>query len=365
MRKHSTKTIRQRRRIALSALVLFVAASGVARADQIDDFIRTEMQKQHLPGLSLAVVKDGKIVKVEGYGLADVKQKIPARPETIFKIGSVSKQFIATGIMLLVQDGQLRLEDPVNKYLDGAPPAWKDITIRHLLTHTSGLVREAPGFDPFKIQSDADVIRTAYPLPLRFTPGEKWEYCNVGYFALAEIIHQVSGRPWTDFLEERVFKPSGMTTTRPTNTKERLPNRALGYAGDDNRKEADDWTALRPSGAFLSSVLDLAKWDAMLATDKVLTESSRREMWTPVRLNDGKTHPYGFGWELGSLKDHRLVQHGGSLPGFRSQFARFVDDRVSVIVLTNAEDVDRGSIVSRIAKFYLPVAVGGPPREMG
>jgi CubicO group peptidase (beta-lactamase class C family) len=361
MPEHSRTRFKQRQYTTLLALMLFVAAGGVARADKIDDFIRAEMQKHHVPGLSLAVVKDGKIVKVEGYGLADVKQKVAARPETIFKIGSVSKQFIATGIMLLVQDGQLRLEDPINKYLEGPPSAWKAITIRHLLTHTSGLVREAPGFDPFKIQSDADVIRTAYPLPLRFAPGEKWEYCNVGYFALAEIIRKVSGRPWTDFLEERVFKPSGMTTTRPTNTSERLASRALGYAGDQNRKEADDRPALRPSGAFLSTVLDLAKWDAVLSTDQVLSESTRRQMWTPVRLNDGKTHPYGFGWELGALKDHKLVQHGGSMPGFRSQFARFVDDGVSIIILTNAEDVDRGSIVLGIAEFYLPVPVGVRP----
>ena len=345
----------QRRLITVLALVLVVAASGAVRADKIDDYLRAEMQKQNVPGLSLAVVKDGKIIKAEGYGLADVKQRIPATAETVYKIGSVSKQFIATGIMLLVQEGRLRLEDHVHQYLAGTPPAWKDITIRHLLTHTSGIIREAPGFDPFKVQNDADVIRTAYPLPLRFAPGEKWEYCNVGYFALAEIIRKVSGRPWTDYLDEKVFKPSGMDTTRPTNSKERLSNRALGYAGDENRKNADDWTALRPSGAFLSTVLDLAKWDAVLNTDKVLTESSRRQMWTPVRLNDGKTHPYGFGWELDSMKDRKQVHHGGSMPGFRSQFARFVDDRVSVIVLINADDVDRDSIVRSIVDFYLPV----------
>ena len=355
MPEHSTKTIVQRRRIAVLAVALFVAATQVARADKIDDYIRAEMQKQNVPGLSLAVAKDGKIIKVEGYGFADVKQKIPATPETVYKIGSVSKQFIAAGIMLLVQDGLLRLDDPIHRYLEGTPPAWNDITIRHLLTHTSGLIREAPGFHPFKIQTDADVIKTAYSVPLRFAPGEKWEYCNVGYFALGEIIRKVSGRPWSDYLDERIFKPSGMNTTWPTNIKERMANRALGYTGDENRQIADDWTALRPSGAFLSTVLDLAKWDAVLNTDKVLNERSRREMWTPVRLNDGKTHAYGFGWELDPVKDRKQVHHGGAMPGFRSQFARFVDDRVSVIVLINAEDVDRDSVVRGIADFYLPV----------
>jgi CubicO group peptidase (beta-lactamase class C family) len=347
----------QRSRIPFLAVVLVLAATVAARADPTDDYIKAEMQRQHVPGLSLVVIKDGKIIKSAGYGLADVRLKTPATPETVYKIGSVSKQFIATGIMVLVQDGRLALDDPINKYLEGAPPAWQGITIRHVLTHTSGIVREAPGFDPAKVQSDLDVIKTAYPLPLRFAPGEKWEYCNVGYFALGEIIRKVAGRPWTEFLTERVFKPSGMTTTYPTDTKERVANRAVGYTGDENRRVADDWKALRPSGAFVSTVLDLAKWDAMLSTDKVLTEATRRQMWTPVTLNNGTSYHYGFGWELDALNTHKQVHHGGSMPGFRSQFARFVDERVTLIVLMNAEDVDRDSIVRGIAELYLPVPV--------
>ena len=134
---------------------------------------------------------------------------IPARPDTVYKIGSVSKQFIATGIMLLVQDGKVAVDDKVSKYLEGTPSTWQAITLRHLLTHTSGLVREGPGFDPYKVQPDIDVIKTAYPLPLQFKPGDKYEYSNLGYFVLAEIIHKVSGKPWGDFLTERVFAPLG------------------------------------------------------------------------------------------------------------------------------------------------------------
>ena len=165
------------------------------------------MERQHLPGLSLIVIKDQKIVKSEGYGLANVELNVPATPQTVYKIGSVSKQFIAAGVMLLVNDGKVGLDDPVSKYLEGTPQSWSTITVRHLLTHTSGIVREAPGFDPLKVQADADVIKTAYDLPLRFTPGEKWEYCNVGYFSLAEIIRKVSGKPWGDFLNDRLFAP--------------------------------------------------------------------------------------------------------------------------------------------------------------
>ena len=342
-----------RRSIPL-ALVLILTVTGIARADPTDDFIREEMKRQNIPGLSIAIVKDGKIVKAAGYGLADRSRTIPATPETVYKIASVSKQFIATGIMLLVQEGRLGLDDRISSHLEGTPAAWKDITIRHLLTHTSGIVREAPGYDPSTLLSDAEVIRAAYPATLRFAPGEKWEYGNVSYFALAEIMRNVAGQPWTEYLNQKVFRPSGMDMTFPTNTKARVPNRAIGYADNDKLLTADDWPALRPSGAFLSTVLDLAKWDAVLSTGRILSESSRRQMWTPVTLNDGTTSPYGFGWELQSPPGRTLVHHSGGMPGFRAMFARYMNERVTVIVLMNLDDVDQRSIVQGIAELYLP-----------
>ena len=189
----------------------------------IDDYVKSQMQRQHIPAVSIAVIKDGSLIKAEGYGLADMEHGIPARPDTVFKIGSVSKQFIAAGIMLLVQDGKIAVDDKVSKHLEGTPSTWQEITLRHLLTHTSGLVREAPGFDPYKVQPDIDVIKTAYPLPLQFKPGDKYEYSNLGYFVLAEIIHRVSGKPWGDFLTERVFAPLGMTATRVTSVADIVP----------------------------------------------------------------------------------------------------------------------------------------------
>ena len=305
------------------------AATAQAPVDKTDEYIRAEMERRRDPGLSLAVIKDGKVVKAAGYGVADRKTGAPTTPETVFKIGSVSKQFIATGIMLLAQDGRLRVDEPVSKYLEGTPSSWSGITIRHLLTHTSGIQREAPAFDPWKVQPDIDVVRSAYPLPLRFPTGSKWEYCNTGYFALAEIITRVSGMPWTDYLRQKVFEPAGMRSTWPTNTTQALPARAIGYTDNDNVRDAPNWTALRPSGAFLSTVTDLAKWDALLYGDTPLKEATRREMWTPVRLTDGSTHPYGFGWTLDPLNGHRQIHHGGSLPGFKSEYARFPDDRVA------------------------------------
>jgi len=323
------------------------------QADRTDEYVRAEMQRQRIPAASVAVLKDGKIVKIAGYGVADRKTGAAATPDTVYKIGSISKQFIATGIMLLVREGRLRIDDPISKYLDGTPATWSGITIRHLLTHTSGIQREAPAFDPWKVQPDIDVVRSAYPLPLRFPPGSKWEYCNTGYFALAEIITRVSGTPWADYLRLKVFEPAGMRSTAPTNTTRALANRATGYTDNDDPREAADWTALRPSGAFLSTVTDLAKWDALLDTDTPLPEATRREMWTPVALTDGSTSPYGFGWSLDPLNGRKQIHHGGSLPGFISEYTRLVDDRISVIVLINMDDADVRGLARGVAALYL------------
>jgi len=332
----------------------FLAAAAVLQADQADDVVKAELQRQRIPGLALAVVKDGKIIKATGYGFANRKLGIPVGADTVFKIASVSKQFIATGIMLLVQEGTIALDNPISRYLDDTPPAWQSITIRHVLTHTSGLIREAPGFDPMKVESDAAVIRSSYSLPLRFTPGQQWEYGNVGYYVLAEVIHKTSGMAWTEYLTEKIFNPAGMSTTHPTDTRADVPNRAQGYVDNDRLLEADDWLALRPSGAFLSTVLDLAKWDAALYSDSILTEGSRRQMWTPVQLSNGTSYPYGFGWELGSIRGHRLVHHSGGIPGFRSEFARFPDDHLSIIFLANLDDSDPSAILGKLAAIYLP-----------
>jgi len=342
------------RRNYISAVALLLIISFVGRADKVDDFVKAEMQRQHVPGVSVVVMKDQNIVKSVGYGLGNVELNVPATADTVYKIGSVSKQFIASGIMLLVKEGKIGLDDNVSKYLEGTPDSWKPITIRHLLTHTSGIVREAPGFDPFKVQNDVDVIKTAYSLPLRFSPGEKWEYCNVGYFTLAEIIHKVTGQPWGDFLRDRLFAPLDMKATRTTTVTDLVANRASGYVWENGKFEnAPNYFALRPSGAFLSTVTDLAKWEAALANHKILDQASLDQMWTPVKLNNGSTYTYGFGWELDSVAGHKQIHHGGSLPGFRSQFARFVDDKLCVIVLTNGDNADAALFAVGVANFYI------------
>jgi len=350
-------------RIAL--LVLAVAAqvaplraqptrSAAAARDTIDRFVAAEMARMHIPGVSLAVVRAGKVIKAEGYGMADLENGIPVTRETVFKIGSVSKQFLATGIMLLAQDGRLTVDDPVAKHFPGAPDSWGGITLRHFLTHTSGVLREGPAFDPLKIQPDSIVIRSAFASPLEFPTGSKYQYCNVCYFTLADIIARMSGKPWDAFLAERVFHPLGMTATRTTTTTALVAHRARGYTWrDSGYVNAPEFLALRPSGAFLSTVVDLAKWDAALYQDRVLTKSSRDAMWTPVRLTGGGSFGYGFGWELDSVDGHWRVHHGGSLPGFRAELARFPNDSLTVVVLTNGDGARPGEIAKGVARIYL------------
>lgn len=345
-------TSRGARTIGIALLLLL--SPHVAAADAVDDIVSAELKRQGVPGVSVAIVREGQIVKAEGYGLANAELNVRATPQAVYQIGSVSKQFIAAGIMLLVQDGKMSLDDKASKYLAATPAAWQAITVRHLLTHTAGIVNEPPAFDQFKLQSDADLVKSAYSVPLLFAPGADWTYSNTGYFALADIIRVVSGEPWDAFLQKRLFQPLAMTSTRTT-TMEMVSNRAGGYAPINGKmSNAPPILAVRPSGAFLSTVLDLAKWDAALSADSLLSTATLNQMWTPVPLNGGGTYAYGFGWQVDAVAGHKRVHHSGTMPGFRATIQRYVDDKLTVIVLTNAGNADPGSIARLIAESYIP-----------
>jgi CubicO group peptidase (beta-lactamase class C family) len=324
------------------------ASSAFAGADAV---VREEMVRQHIPGVALMILRDGRVVHQAGFGTADLEQNLPVRPDTAFNIGSLSKQFLAEGTLLLVQEGKVALDAPVSRYLPDAPASWSAITVRHLLSHTSGLIREAPGFDGDKVQSDADVIRSAYATPLNAPPGTRFEYCNLGYFILAEIITRTSGKPWPAFFAERVFGPAGMTATRPTSLTDLIPHRAHGYAWNAGRFEnALSYRALRPSGAFTSTAADLAKWEAVLARGGLAGGTARAEMWQPARLLNGEAAPYGFGWRIESVEGHTEIGHGGSLPGFRSYYARYPHAKLAIIVLTNNGAAEPRDIARGIAR---------------
>jgi D-alanyl-D-alanine carboxypeptidase len=340
--------------VLASPLHAQAARSITTATDSVDHLVAAEMARTHVPGVSIAVVRAGRVIKSQGYGIADLEQQTPVTPQTVFKIGSLSKQFLSAGIMLLAQDGRLSVDDPVAKYVPGAPESWKGITLRHFLTHTSGVLREGPAFDALKVQPDSVVVASAFDQPLVFPTGSKYQYCNVCYFALADVIARTSGKTWGDFLAERVFRPLGMTATRTTTTTDLVPHRARGYVWrDGGYTNAFEFLTLRPSGAFLSTAQDLVKWDAALYQDRVLTSASRAEMWTPMRLTGGQISGYGFGWVLDSLDGHWRVSHDGSLPGFRTGIARFPNDSLTVIVLTNADAARPGVMAADIARVYL------------
>ena len=357
-----------KRGLVLAGICALVATT--ARADDLDDFVNAAIKQRNIPGAAIAVVKDGVLIRTGGYGLAERDRGIAPGPDTVFRIGSLSKQFIATGIMLLVQDGRLAVGNRLDMYLSEVPRAWHDITLRHLLTHTSGLRREAPASDLSKAQPDIDLIRSAYGVPLQWKPGDKYDYSNLGYYLLAEVITRVSGTPWHEFIARRVFAPLGMTRTTTTSEGDRLPNRASGYAWRDGTwSAAPPLVALRPSGAFVSTASDLARWAAALDGDRVLSQTSKAEMWKPVRMNDGGTFPYGFGWELddfppgGHVTGVPMIRHEGTIPGFRPGFTRLPAQRLTVIVLTNLDRAPVDAVIAGIAVRYAPELIPDALRQ--
>lgn len=339
----------------IAVLVLTIVLAQPALANEaVDKAVAAEMQRQKVPGVAVAVIQNGKVIKMKGYGLANVELNVPVTPDSAFKIASISKPMIATGVMKLVEEGKIRLDDRVSRFFPDAPETWKDVTIKHLLSHTSGILREAPAFDPFKLQADYDVIKSAFTEPLVFQPGEKYQYCNVGYFSLAEIISRVSGKPWQQYLDEVLFRPNKMTSTRVTSNTEIIANRANGYAISGGKMfNAESYRALRPSGAFYSSLSDMANWALSLESGVTIKKDTVRSMWKPVRLKDGKNAPYGLGWAVGNLRGKNVFGHGGSLSGFRSDITILEDDRLTVIVLTNLASAEPAAISMAVADVFI------------
>jgi CubicO group peptidase (beta-lactamase class C family) len=348
--------MRHRREAIAAALlgIALIAASAPTRADQVDDYVQSEMKRRQIPGLSLAVVRDGEVVKMKGYGLANVELNVPVTPETIFQSGSVGKQFTATLVMMLAEEGRLSLDDPLGKYIPEAPAAWKDITLRRMLTHTAGLSNDL--YKKINLRQDYtedELVREIAALPLDFPPGEKWNYSNPGYVLLGIVIHKVTGKFYGDVLREKVFEPLGMTTARIISEADIVPNRAAGYRLVNGELKNQEWVSpmlnTTADGALYVTVLDMVKWDAGLASEKLLKRSALDRMWTPVTLKDGKSVPYGFGWNVGELRGHRVVRHGGEWQGFSTHITRYLDKKTTVILLTNLKGVDAGTFANGVA----------------
>jgi len=346
------------------------------KADEAINALRVQMK---IPGTSVAVVRDGRIVKATGYGLANVELNVPVTPDTIFQAGSTGKQFLATAILLLAEEGKLSLDDSITKYFSEAPESWKPITIRKLLAHTSGLpdvwgepdsrgVYANALLDMRRDYTEDELLRVFIKLQPRFQPGDKWEYCNTGYQILGFLIRRLTGKSHSDFIRERIFQPLDMKTARVISESDIVPNRSNGYMIVKGELKNQEWIApslnTTADGPYYMTVLDLAKWDASLYTETILKRASLEQMWTEqAKLNTGETYPYGLGWFLADVNGHRLMYHTGGNQGFFVNISRYVDDGLTIIVMNNLDEdhCDTLTISGAIASIYIPATKGKNP----
>lgn len=333
---------------------------------QINSTVQILMEAEHIPGLSIGIYCDGRILKARGYGLANVELSAPASEHTIYQTGSVGKQFTATAIMILVEEHKIALDDPISKYL-ASPAAWHGVTIRHLLTHTSGIADYTDNADKpngtinlRRDYTEDQLYARLVRLPLKFQPGEKWSYSNTNYVLLGLIIHKVTGEFYGDFLQQRIFKPLDMQNTRIISERDIIPNRSAGYEIIKGQLKNQYWVSpslnTTADGALYTNVLDLAHWDAALYTEKIVKKSGLDQMWTPARLNSGKHAAYGFGWEVPAPQNgHRLVEHDGAWQGFTMAICRYLDDRLTIVVMTNldAANSNPSRLAHSLASLYL------------
>jgi CubicO group peptidase (beta-lactamase class C family) len=339
--------------------VPFCLTRAADSSDQVARIVHAEMEKQRIPGLALLVARKGIPIRAEGYGLANVELNVPVKPETIFQSGSVGKQFTATAVMMLVEAGKIGLDDHLSKYFTTAPRWWSDVTIRELLSHTAGFTDYPKNFDDRKDYTEDQLLKIVASIPPAFPPGTDWSYSNLGYLTLGILIHRVTGQFYGDFLQERIFKPLGMSTTRIIDEADIIPNRSSGYLLENSQLKNQKWVSpslnTTADGSLYFSIVDLAKWDAALYTDRLLKRSSLRQMWTVATLRDGKPNkgPYGFGWFVESQHGHRVVEHEGQWQGFETQISRYVDDELTIVVLTNLGAADPHRIADEVAAIYL------------
>lgn len=341
-----------------SILFLLFFVTPLFAQDSIDVFIADQMKQQRIVGLSLGIVKNGKVMKVAGYGKANIELNVPVSEKTVFKIASLSKQFIAVGIMKLIQQGRLTLDTPVTDIIRNAPGSWKLITIRHLLNHTSGIAVDPPGFEGMNNLPDSVYIARAFKNKLDFAPGSKFQYSNLGYYVLADIIRIKSKQSFFDFMKTNVIDAAGMHATVPTSVESIVENRASGYIEDSMSaqiKNAPNYTAVRPSGAYLSNITDLIKWESVLQEGKLFNDRQSNDYFAggfnTTMTMDNEPIYYRYGWMINKVGNRHLAHHGGSLPGFKSVYFRFLEDKTAIIVLANSDQADAYAIAFGVAEL--------------
>lgn len=331
-------------------------AGGVdpQRLDSVARYVEAEMHRLHIPGMSVAILRGDSLVMARGFGYANVELRVPSSDSTIYQSGSVGKQFTSAAIMLLAERGELSLDDPITRWLPEGKVAWKGITIRHLLSHTSGIANYTDGaVDLRKEYSETDLVKLALKSPLDFRPGTHWNYSNTGFVLLGAIVRRVTGQFYGDFLHDNVFVPLGMRTARIISEADIVPNRASGYrlVGDSLRNQ--EWVSpslnTTADGALYLTVRDLAAWAVGLNHGRVPSAASLTTTWTPIALTTGGTFPYGFGWALSPQRGVQKIAHTGSWQGFKTAIARYPTLGLTVITMANLAETPIGPINAAIA----------------
>jgi CubicO group peptidase (beta-lactamase class C family) len=359
-------------RDVLSMVTMFVVLSATTQAEnaealanRIDALVNAKMKDNFAPGLALGVIRGGKPVLAKGYGFANVEHDVPVTVQTIFQSGSVGKQFTSALLMTLVEEGKLGVDDPIRKHLPEAPPSWSRITIRHLLSHTSGIPEyTTPEFDYRRDYTDEDLLKFCVALTPEFPPGSRFQYSNTGYVLLGLIIGKVSGRFYGDLLRERIFERLGMQTARVISEEDIVRHRAGGYVLVDGQLKNQQWVAPRlnttADGSLYLSLTDFIAWDAGVRRKAILKPESWRTILTPHQLTSGRSYPYGFGWFIEEEANERRVElHPGHWQGFVAQISRYVSDDFSILALANSATADVTGLINEIAAMIDPVYV--PP----
>jgi D-alanyl-D-alanine carboxypeptidase len=354
------RKLSSRPRLFINLFLILLAAVSAA-ADPIDDYLQEQMRKNHIPGLAMAVVRDGKIVKIKGYGVANLEWPSPVGPDTAFQIASSTKPLTGSALMLLVAEGKISLDDKVSKYLADAPAAWAGITIRHLATHSSGISNNVSAKPNATVE---EFVKAAYSVPLDYAPGEKASYGLTDFVVLTQIIEKVSNQTYPDFLKTKLLAPLGMQNTQFDDTTEGGPirssnvikNRAAVYRWEKN--DFRSYWFFYPArtysaGGIYSTAEDLAKFVAAFDERKLFSDQIVGQMWSRDKLADGSSNGFGVGWVVGTHGGRRVVGHSGG-PAL-ADIQRFPDEKLSVVVLQNGQRV-YPYLARGVADFYLPPA---------
>ena len=335
-----------------------------ALVQYIDSVANAAVAEHRTAGVSVAVVKNGRTVLAKGYGFADLENDVPATPETVYRIGSVTKQFTSAAIMRLMEQGKLSLDDTLQKFLPNFPTQGNRVTVRHLLNHTSG-IKSYTSLGPkwarvMRIDLATDSLVALFANePFDFKPGDAWRYDNSGYFLLGMIIEKISGKTYGQYLQDEFFTPLGLKSTIYCDQAPLIKHRAQGYAtkpgGVFINAEPLSMTQPYAAGSLCSTVNDLATWTLALSSGKVVSPASYKMMSTPGTLNSGKPLTYGFGLGTGMLAGHRQVSHNGGINGFISELHNYPDDSVITVVLTNTGALTAVQLERLIARRALGV----------